>query len=74
MNMIQIQDELIESLNAGFARWAHRKNGGHSRRVRRGALRTAEKKLQKLGYEQAQIDQILRDAEDVAKLNRECEE
>lgn len=73
--LIGIQQEYIETLNAGIARWSHRKLGGHSSRISRGARHTAEKQLRKLGFaDQKQIDQIVRDARDVAELERNADE
>ena len=72
--LIQIQDEYIERVNAGMARWAHRKDGGHSQRIRRGARHTAEKQLAKLGYSAEQIDRIIGDARDMATLIRTADE
>lgn len=69
--LIGIQEAYIETLNAGIARWAHRKDGGHSQRISRGARHAAEKQLRKLGYtDQQQIDQIIKDARDMAELER----
>ena len=69
--LIRIQEQYIETLNAGIARWAHRKDGGHSDRISRGARHTAEKQLRRLGFsDQKQIDQIIKDARDMAVLER----
>lgn len=71
MTLIEVQEQYIETLNAGLARWSHRKDGGHSSRISRGARHTAEKQLRKLGYaDQKQIDQIIQDARDMASLER----
>lgn len=71
MTLIGIQQEYIDTLNAGIARWSHRKGGGHSSRISRGARHAAEKKLRQLGYsDQKQIDQTVRDARDMASLER----
>lgn len=72
--LIGIQEQYIETLNGGIARWPHRKEGGHSSRISRGARHAAEKKLRKLGYTESQIDQIIRDARDMATLIRNSEE
>jgi hypothetical protein len=70
-SLIAIQDEYIETVNAGIARWSHRKDGGHSQRISRGARHIAEKQLRKIGYtDQKQIDQIIQDARDMAVLER----
>jgi hypothetical protein len=69
--LIGIQEEYIETLNAGIARWSHRKDGGHSQRISRGARHTAEKSLRKLGYtDDKQIAQVIQDARDMATLKR----
>jgi hypothetical protein len=73
--LIQIQEEYIETVNAGIQRWGHRKDGGHAHRIRRGARNKGIKELQKIGYtDPKQIDQILRDAHDMAALLRNSEE
>jgi hypothetical protein len=72
--LIGVQEEYIETLNAGIARWSHRKDGGHSGRISRGARHVAEKRLRKLGYtDQKQIDQIIQDARDMAALERSAD-
>lgn len=68
--LIQIQDQYIETVNAGIARWSHRKDGGHSRRISRGARHAAEKDLRSLGFTSQQIDQAIKDARDMAELER----
>jgi len=73
MTLTQIQDQYIETVNAGIARWSHRKNGGHADRVRRGAFHKAEKQLRSLGFSQGQIAQAIKDARDVAELERVAE-
>ncbi len=70
-SMIGIQEEYIETLNAGIARWSHRPDGGHSGRISRGARHQAEKELRKLGFDsQHTIDSIIQDARDMAALAR----
>jgi hypothetical protein len=69
-NMIAVQDEYVETVNAGFARWSHRKDGGHFSRIRRGAWHRAEKALSRIGYNASQISQIIKDADDMAILER----
>jgi hypothetical protein len=69
--LIGIQEKYIETLNAGIARWSHRKDGGHASRISRGARHAAEKSLRKLGYsDDKQIAQIIQDARDMATLER----
>ena len=68
--LIEIQQEYIDTLNAGIARWSHRKDGGHASRISRGARHAAEKNLRKLGYPEQQIPQLIQDARDMAALER----
>ena len=70
MTLTQIQDQYIETVNAGIARWSHRKNGGHADRIRRGAFHKAEKQLNDLGFTPEQISQAIKDARDMAELER----
>lgn len=73
--LIGIQDKYVETLNAGIARWAHRRNGGHTSRISRGARHAAEKGLRRLGFTDGkQIDQIIQDARDMASLIRNANE
>ena len=73
--LMGIQETYIETLNAGIARWSHRKDGGHASRISRGARHTAEKRLRKLGYaDDKQIAQIIQDARDMATLERLSDE
>lgn len=76
--MIAIQDEYIETINIAHGRWSHRKGlngrpGGHYDRIRRGARKRATAALMSLTFTEEQIRQILRDAEDVADLERNSE-
>jgi hypothetical protein len=73
MTLIQVQEQYIETVNVGLARWAHRKDGGHSSRIRRGAYHKAEKQLTSLGFTQAQVEQVIKDARDMAELERNAE-
>lgn len=72
-SMIEIQDEYVEAVNAGFRRWSHRKYQGHFDRIRRGAWHRAEKALSRIGYNASQIGQIIKDADDMAILERNAE-
>jgi len=72
-NLIAIQEEYVETVNAGMARWAHRKDGGHAGRIRRGAHRKAIKSLLALGFTDQQISQLIKDAADMAALARIAE-
>ena len=71
--LIAIQDEYIQTVNAGIARWSHRKDGGHSGRITSGAYRLAARKLQRLGMSTEQIKQAIRDAKDMAELERNAQ-
>lgn len=68
--IIEIQQAYIDTVNAGISRWSHRKDGGHASRIMRGARRKAESELAKLGFATAERDQIIKDARDVAVLER----
>ncbi|MCI0561929.1 MAG: hypothetical protein MN733_25870 [Nitrososphaera sp.] len=75
--LIGIQQEYIETVNAGIARWSHRPKGhyeiggGHTGRIARGARNKAEKALRQLGYtDQKQIEAAIKDARDMAELER----
>lgn len=73
MTLIQVQEQYIETVNAGLARWSHRKDGGHSSRIRRGAYHKAQKQLASLGFAQEQVEQAIKDARDMAELERNAE-
>jgi hypothetical protein len=73
MTLTQVQEQYIETVNAGIARWSHRKNGGHADRVRRWAFHKAEKQLALLGFTQEQTKQAIKDARDMAELERNAE-
>jgi hypothetical protein len=66
--LIAIQDRYVATVNAGRARWAHRPDGGHLSRIRRGARHTAEQALARLGYTPGQAAQAIADARDMAEL------
>ena len=69
--MMEVQDQYVETVNLGTARWSHRRDGGHTSRIFAGARRKAEKQLRKLGFtNQRQIEQIIKDARDMASLER----
>ena len=73
--IISIQQQYIDTVNAGHARWSHRPNGGHIRRIQRGAWRRADTALRKLGFtEQSDISGIIAQARDVAELERNADE
>lgn len=72
--LIQIQEEYITKVNEAAERWAHRKDGGHSRRSRIGARHAAEKKLRACGFTDEQIDGIIEQAKEMATLIRMSEE
>jgi hypothetical protein len=76
--LIAIQDEYIETINIAHDRWSHRKGlngrpGGHYDRIRRGAHHKAMAALMALTFTKEQSSQILRDAEQVADLERNSE-
>lgn len=67
--LISIQEEYISTVASGMARWAHRKDGGHVNRIKRGARRKAEKELAKIGYTDPQhVADVIRDAWDMVIL------
>lgn len=79
-NLIQIQDNLIATINASAARWGvtshthyDRCDCGHYGRTRRGAVRSARRALTNLGFEEEQITTALRDAIDVAELQLQAD-
>ena len=69
-NMIDIQQEYIDTVNAGMDRWSHRRCGGHSSRIRRGAYHKAYKALTRWGHTDEQAKQIIQDAHDMMLLER----
>ena len=77
--LIGIQDEYVETVNAGIDRWSHARKrhawdlGGHANRIAHGAHTVAEKKLLKLGFSKEQIRIVLKDAWDMASLIRHAE-
>ena len=48
--LISIQEGISRPYLLRMARWAHRKDGGHINRIKRGARIKAEKELAKIGY------------------------
>lgn len=73
--IITIQQQYIDTVNAGHARWSHRPDGGHIRRIQRGAWNRAATALRKLGYtDQSDIAGIISQARDVAELERNADE
>lgn len=80
LNLIQIQDRYVARVNAAYGRWSHRirthvwgVSGGHYSRARGAAHREAAQDLRKWGFTDAQIAQVIKDADDVAKLERFAE-
>ncbi len=77
--LIGIQDEYVETINIGIARWSHARKhyngdlGGHANRIASGAHRVAAKKLTKLGFSKEQIRIVLKDAWDMASLIRHAD-
>ena len=73
--ILGIQQQFIDTVNAGHARWSHRPNGGHIRRIQRGAWNRAATALRKLGYtDQSDLAGIISQARDVAELERNADE
>lgn len=77
VTIIDIQDELIAKIEASADKWgveSHlnvaRYPHGHYGRTRRAAKRLARRKLSDLGIGAADIDVIIKDAIDVAELQR----
>ena len=68
--LMQIQQEYMETVSAGMDRWSHRRDGGHSGRIRGGAFRKAYKSLARFGFTDKQARQIIQDAHDVMMLER----
>lgn len=66
MTLIQIQERLIARVNNCHS--------GHRNRVTRGACRQARKTLTAKGYDDAGIKAVIRDALDMAKLERAAED
>lgn len=66
MNLIQIQERLIARVNNCHP--------GHRNRVSRSACRQARLTLTGKGYDDAGVQVVIRDALDVAKLERDSED
>jgi hypothetical protein len=78
-NQIQIQDELVATVNSAIARWSHRPSTqysypGQSGRTIQAAQRKASADLRKLGLTEQQVRFAILDAMDVAKLERIAED
>ena len=69
-SLVGIQEEYIATVNAGIARWSHRKDGGHAGRIARGARHRAEAALRRLGFTDSQVAAAIADARDMAALLR----
>ena len=69
-SLISIQQEYIDAVNLGHFRWGHRPNGGHLPRIKRAAHRKLEAALGRLGYTPEQAHRAIRDAADMAALER----
>ena len=70
MTMIQIQDDLIHRLLVARAKQGPRSAGIMYSRTRRAAYAEAAKRLARLGYSEAQANQIIKDAHDMYLLER----
>jgi hypothetical protein len=57
-----LQQEYIDTVNAGIARWSHARRGHATRKLK--------KELKKLGFDDASCLIAVQDARDVAKLER----
>lgn len=78
LNLIAIQDALVLDVNCALAKWAHRPGsawayGGHAERSIRAAKRKARLALAKWELSPAQIEQAIKDAMDMAELERIAE-
>jgi hypothetical protein len=72
MTLIAVQDQYVEAINSGFARWSDK---GHFPRISRGARHTAEKQLRRIGFtDEKQIRQVIKDAFEMAALIRNADE
>ena len=65
-----MQDEYIAIVNAGHARWAHRRDRGHFPRIERGARKRLERGLARLGFNASQVAVSVQEARDMAELIR----
>ena len=72
-SLIEIQQAYIDAVDAGMNRWSHRKDGGHSARIRRGAYRRALAALTSQGWTEEQARQAIRDAHDMLILERNAQ-
>lgn len=70
--IIQIQQEYMDTVSAGIDRWSHRRDGGHSGRIRAGAWRRAHKALTALGFNDAQARDQIKQTHEVMELERAC--
>lgn len=80
LNLQQIQDRFIEKVNAAAQRWGHRKLswdrsgiGGHFGRSRGAAWKEAMRDILAWGFTKQQATEIIRDAEQMADLERNSE-
>lgn len=69
-SLIEAQQEYIDTVNAGILRWSHRRGGGHSHRTRRGATNKLQSALLGAGFTAQQAIQAVKDARDMAELER----
>lgn len=76
-SLTEIQDEYINTVTSGLRRWAHRKDGGHIRRIRGGAYKKAYREFEKWGcFTPDQIKVAISEAQDMVTLemNATCDE
>lgn len=69
-SLIEVQQEYIDTVNAGILRWLHRRGGGHCHRITRGATNKLEAALMTHGFTPAQTRAAIKDARDMAELER----
>ena len=79
LNTQQITDRYVETVNAAWSRWSHRRGfsgrpGGHYDRTWGKARKQAAEALRQWEYSEEQIRQALRDMDEVAKLERDATE
>lgn len=69
-SLIAAQQEYIDTVNAGILRWSHRRDGGHSNRITRGATNKLLTALTTHGFNPKQAIQAVKDAREMAELER----
>lgn len=69
-NIIQIQEEYMETVNGGMDRWSHHRDGGHAGRIRSAAHKKALSAFLKIGFDPQVAEKMVRDAHDLLLLER----